>query len=289
MTSTSRVKLITTFSQFDSALADSNTIVMRLALLAPCLPPLHKYRYASPHTLCSVPAPSLSPSLSPSRCHLSMLADPNGRQFLESQVVVLYTAPGCPHCNRFLPALNSMSVERSVDKNPKLDAIPSHLPPSLEHTALEPSSPTPRHLIRHLSHPCTADAPPHHQNSSPPLPSFPPPSLLLLLLSNKPNSHKPKTKPFPCCNSGMSSVSFYNVNLMSGDGLGIARRNNVSGVPHTAFYSRSRKLGDMRGDSADEFRKLLVKYKVGGTELSSPCLHLFLPPSCLPIPSCLLP
>ena len=74
----------------------------------------------------------------------------------------------------------------------------------------------------------------------------------------------------------MSSVSFYNVNLMSGDGLGIARRNNVSGVPHTAFYSRSRKLGDMRGDSADEFRKLLVKYKVRSTELLFPCLGLFL-------------
>jgi hypothetical protein len=34
----------------------------------------------------------------------------------------------------------------------------------------------------------------------------------------------------------MSSISFYNVNLMSGDGMGIARRSNVTGVPHTAFY-----------------------------------------------------
>ena len=54
-------------------------------------------------------------------------------------VVVLYTAPGCPHCNNFLPKFNSLSIEREA-----------------------------------------------------------------------------------------SNVAFYNVNLMSGDGMAIARKNNVS-------------------------------------------------------------
>eukprot|EP00286_Rhodomonas_abbreviata_P015674 CAMPEP_0181337676 /NCGR_PEP_ID=MMETSP1101-20121128/28162_1 /TAXON_ID=46948 /ORGANISM="Rhodomonas abbreviata, Strain Caron Lab Isolate" /LENGTH=85 /DNA_ID=CAMNT_0023448219 /DNA_START=116 /DNA_END=370 /DNA_ORIENTATION=- len=81
--STSRVKLITTHSQFELAMSDSNNVV-----------------------------------------------------------VLLYTVPGCPHCNRFLPSYNSMSVE-----------------------------------------------------------------------------------------SFASSISFYQVNLMSGDGMAIARRNNVTGVP----------------------------------------------------------
>jgi len=35
----------------------------------------------------------------------------------------------------------------------------------------------------------------------------------------------------------------------------------VSGVPHNQFYSRGRKLGEMRGDSVSEFRKLMVKYQ----------------------------
>lgn len=54
-------------------------------------------------------------------------------------VVVLYTAPGCPHCNNFLPKFNSLSIEREA-----------------------------------------------------------------------------------------TNVAFYNVNLMSGDGMAIARKNNVS-------------------------------------------------------------
>eukprot|EP00282_Hemiselmis_andersenii_P035574 CAMPEP_0169430646 /NCGR_PEP_ID=MMETSP1042-20121227/2512_1 /TAXON_ID=464988 /ORGANISM="Hemiselmis andersenii, Strain CCMP1180" /LENGTH=199 /DNA_ID=CAMNT_0009540979 /DNA_START=240 /DNA_END=835 /DNA_ORIENTATION=+ len=103
--STSRVRLITTYAQFDSALSDSNPLV-----------------------------------------------------------VILFTAPGCPHCSHILPAFNSISIE-----------------------------------------------------------------------------------------SGMSSISFYNVNLMSGDGMGIARRNQVSGVPHFSFYG------------SGEFRKLLVKYKTERT------------------------
>jgi len=109
---TSRVRLITTWNQFESAMADSNALV-----------------------------------------------------------VILYTVPGCPHCSRFLPEYNSASIGRDVN-----------------------------------------------------------------------------------------NVSFYNVNLMSGDGMGVARRNNVSGVPHTAFYARGRKLGDMRGDSIAEFKKLMQKY-----------------------------
>uniref|UniRef100_A0A7S0EUU0 UBX domain-containing protein n=1 Tax=Hanusia phi TaxID=3032 RepID=A0A7S0EUU0_9CRYP len=109
---TSRVRVITTFNQFESAMSDTNSVV-----------------------------------------------------------VILYTAPGCPHCNRFLPQYNSISIE-------------------------------------------------------------------------------------PAWNN----ISFYNVNIMSGDGLGIARRNNVAGVPHTSFYSRAKKLGDMRGDSVSEFRKLLAKH-----------------------------
>jgi hypothetical protein len=56
-------------------------------------------------------------------------------------------------------------------------------------------------------------------------------------------------------------VAFYNVNLMSGDGMAIARKNNVTGVPHNQFYSRGRKLGEMRGDSVSEFRKLMLKYQ----------------------------
>jgi len=79
MTSTSKVRLITTYSQFELAMADSSGVV-----------------------------------------------------------VVLYTAPGCPHCNNFLPKFNELSVER-----------------------------------------------------------------------------------------GASNVAFYNVNLMSGDGMAIARKNNV--------------------------------------------------------------
>jgi hypothetical protein len=35
----------------------------------------------------------------------------------------------------------------------------------------------------------------------------------------------------------------------------------VTGVPHNQFYSRGRKLGEMRGDSVPEFRKLMVKYQ----------------------------
>jgi len=109
---TSRVRIITTFNQYESAMSDTNSVV-----------------------------------------------------------VILYTAPGCPHCNRFLPQYNSISIE-----------------------------------------------------------------------------------------SAWNNISFYNVNIMSGDGLGIARRNNVGGVPHTSFYSRAKKLGDMRGDSISEFRKLLAKH-----------------------------
>ena len=79
MTSTSKVRLITTYSQFELAMSDSSGIV-----------------------------------------------------------VILYTAPGCPHCNNFLPKFNSLSIEREAN-----------------------------------------------------------------------------------------NVSFYNVNLMSGDGMAIARKNNV--------------------------------------------------------------
>ena len=35
----------------------------------------------------------------------------------------------------------------------------------------------------------------------------------------------------------------------------------VTGVPHSQFFSRGRKLGEMRGDSESEFRKLMVKYQ----------------------------
>jgi len=35
----------------------------------------------------------------------------------------------------------------------------------------------------------------------------------------------------------------------------------VTGVPHNQFYSRGRKLGEMRGDSVSEFRKLMTKYQ----------------------------
>ena len=111
--STSKVRLITTYSQFELAMADSSGVV-----------------------------------------------------------VVLYTAPGCPHCNNFLPKFNELSVERAAN-----------------------------------------------------------------------------------------NVAFYNVNLMSGDGMAIARKNNVTGVPHNQFYSRGRKLGEMRGDSVSEFRKLMTKYQ----------------------------
>ena len=111
--SLSRVRLITTYSQFDLAMSDSNAVV-----------------------------------------------------------VILFTVPGCPHCNRFLPEYNTLSVERSAN-----------------------------------------------------------------------------------------NVSFYNVNLMSGDGMGIARRSKVSGVPHTAFFNRGEKLGEMRGDSMADFKKLLTKYQ----------------------------
>ena len=34
----------------------------------------------------------------------------------------------------------------------------------------------------------------------------------------------------------------------------------VSGVPHNQFFSRGRKMGEMRGDSVAEFRKLMLKY-----------------------------
>ena len=84
--STSKVRLITTYSQFELAMADSSGVV-----------------------------------------------------------VVLYTAPGCPHCNNFLPKFNELSVER-----------------------------------------------------------------------------------------GASNVAFYNVNLMSGDGMAIARKNNVRPRPPAA-------------------------------------------------------
>jgi len=55
MTSTSKVRLITTYSQFELAMSDSSGVV-----------------------------------------------------------VVLYTAPGCPHCNNFLPKYNSLSIEREA-------------------------------------------------------------------------------------------------------------------------------------------------------------------------------
>jgi hypothetical protein len=109
----SRVRLITTYSQFDLAMSDSNTVV-----------------------------------------------------------VILFTVPGCPHCTKFLPEYNSLSIERATN-----------------------------------------------------------------------------------------NVSFYNVNMMSGDGMGISRRARVAGVPHTAFYNRGQKLGEMRGDSINDFRKLLAKYQ----------------------------
>jgi len=38
-------------------------------------------------------------------------------------------------------------------------------------------------------------------------------------------------------------------------------RGQVSGVPHSQFFSRGRKLGEMRGDSEPEFRKLMIKYQ----------------------------
>jgi len=80
MTSTSKVRKITTYSQFELAMSDSSGVV-----------------------------------------------------------VVLYTAPGCPHCSNFLPKFNTLSIEREA-----------------------------------------------------------------------------------------ANVAFYNVNLMSGDGMAIARKNNVS-------------------------------------------------------------
>ena len=55
--SISRVRLITTYSQFDLAMSDSNTVV-----------------------------------------------------------VILFTVPGCPHCTKFLPEYNSLSIERATNK-----------------------------------------------------------------------------------------------------------------------------------------------------------------------------
>jgi hypothetical protein len=57
------------------------------------------------------------------------------------------------------------------------------------------------------------------------------------------------------------NVSFYQVNIAAGEGLLIARRNNVRGVPHATFFSRGRRLGDIYGDSVEEFRKHLSKYQ----------------------------
>jgi hypothetical protein len=58
-----------------------------------------------------------------------------------------------------------------------------------------------------------------------------------------------------------ASVSFYQVNIAVGEGLVLARRNSVGGVPHATFYSRGRRLGDMRGDNVDEFKKILSKHQ----------------------------
>ena len=60
---------------------------------------------------------------------------------------------------------------------------------------------------------------------------------------------------------GFSNVSFYSVNIAAGEGLQLARRNNVRGVPHATFYTRGRRLGDIYGDSIDEFRKHLAKHQ----------------------------
>ena len=57
------------------------------------------------------------------------------------------------------------------------------------------------------------------------------------------------------------NVAFYQVNIAAGEGLLLARRNNVRGVPHATFYSRGRRLGDIYGDSVDEFRKHLSKHQ----------------------------
>ncbi len=58
-----------------------------------------------------------------------------------------------------------------------------------------------------------------------------------------------------------SSVGFHQINLAAGEGLQLARRNNVGGVPHVVFYSLGRKLGEMRGDNVSEFCKQLTKHK----------------------------
>ena len=57
------------------------------------------------------------------------------------------------------------------------------------------------------------------------------------------------------------NVSFYQVNIAAGEGLQLARRNSVRGVPHATFFSRGRRLGDIYGDSVDEFRKHLSKHQ----------------------------
>ncbi len=81
MTSTSRVKIITTYSQFEGALADSNVLV--------CVNLLVQY------------------SCTCTRMSLFFSIDYR----LAKQVTILYTVPGCPHCNRFLPAFNALSTE----------------------------------------------------------------------------------------------------------------------------------------------------------------------------------
>ena len=94
----------------------------------------------------------------------------------ETLCTVLYMIPHCPHCMRFAPGYNSVSIERSF-----------------------------------------------------------------------------------------SNVSFHQINLAAGEGLQLARRNNVGGVPHVVFYSRGRKLGEMRGDNVSEFRKQLSKHQTERT------------------------
>jgi hypothetical protein len=58
-----------------------------------------------------------------------------------------------------------------------------------------------------------------------------------------------------------ANVSFYSVNIAAGEGLQLARRNNVRGVPHATFYTRGRRLGDIYGDSIEDFRKNLTKHQ----------------------------
>ncbi len=94
----------------------------------------------------------------------------------ETLCVILYMIPHCPHCLRFSPGFNSVSIERSF-----------------------------------------------------------------------------------------SNVAFHQINLAAGEGLQIARRNNVGGVPHVVFYSRGRKLGEMRGDNIAEFRKQLTRHQTERT------------------------